>query len=153
MGSGEINLRNKHLFEVEWVEVEKNMQKINMNEESNVSIKKAFLMYLIASLFLFFEMAVQVSPSVMTTQLMHDLQIGVVGLGFMSGCYFYSYTAMQLPSGVLFDRLNPRLVIVVSIITCVLGNVFLGMSTNLLLACFARILMGFGSAFAFVFSL
>ena len=126
------------------------MQNVRLTEESKVPIKKAFLMYLIASMFLFFEMAVQVSPSVMTTQLMHDLQMGVVGLGFMSGCYFYSYTAMQIPSGALLDRFNPRLVIVISIMTCVLGCLFLGMSTDLVLACFARMLMGFGSAFAFV---
>lgn len=117
---------------------------------NKLSVQKAFLMYFIASLFLFFEMAVQVSPSVMTTQLMHDLQIGVFGLGFMSGSYFYSYTLMQLPSGLLFDRFNPRLVIVASIVACVLGCIFLGLSTSLILACIARILMGFGSAFAFV---
>jgi len=113
-------------------------------------LKKAFLMYFLASLFLFFEMAVQVSPSVMTSQLMKDLHFGVFGLGLMSGSYFYSYTAMQLPSGALFDRFNPRLVMVISILTCVLGCCLLGLSSNFILACLSRILMGFGSAFAFV---
>ncbi len=113
-------------------------------------MKKAVWMYCIASLFLIFEMAVQVSPSVMTTQLMQDLQMGVLGLGFMSGCYFYSYTAMQVPSGLLFDRFHPRLVMVAAISLCALGCIILGLSTSMWMACFSRILMGFGSAFAFV---
>jgi len=115
-----------------------------------MSIKKSLTLYFIASTFLIFEMAVQVSPSVMTNQFMHYLQMSVLGLGIMSGCYFYSYTAMQIPSGMLFDRFNPRIVIVLSILTCVLGCLLLGCATNIIMACLARLLMGFGSAFAFV---
>ncbi|OGT46691.1 MAG: hypothetical protein A3E82_01225 [Gammaproteobacteria bacterium RIFCSPHIGHO2_12_FULL_38_11] len=114
------------------------------------SVKKSLTLYFIASAFLIFEMAVQVSPSVMTTQLMQHLQMSVFGLGIMSGCYFYSYTAMQIPSGILLDRFNPRFVMVSAILTCVLGCVLLGSASTMLMACFARLLMGFGSAFAFV---
>lgn len=115
-----------------------------------MSLKKSLILYFIASAFLIFEMAVQVSPSVMTNQFMHYLQMSVFGLGVMSGCYFYSYTAMQIPSGILFDRFNPRIVIFLSILTCVLGCLLLGCAMNIVIACLARLLMGFGSAFAFV---
>lgn len=113
-------------------------------------MRKAFFMYFIAALFLFFEMAVQVSPSVMTVQLSRDLNMSFLGLGIMSGFYFYSYTCMQIPSGLLFDRFNPRKVIMLSVLTCVLGCLFLGFAANVEMACIARLLMGFGSAFAFV---
>jgi len=114
------------------------------------SAKKSLTLYFLASIFLVFEMAVQVSPSVMTTQLMQYLQMSVFGLGVMSGCYFYTYTVMQIPSGILLDRFNPRIVIVSAILTCALGCVLLGSASTMLIACFARLLMGFGSAFAFV---
>ena len=117
---------------------------------NHTPIKKAILIYLIAALFLIFEMAVQVSPSVMTTDLMRDLHLGAFTLGLMSGFYFYTYTAMQLPSGLLFDRYKPRVIITLSILVCALGCVIFGLATNYYLGCVARLLTGFGSAFAFV---
>jgi MFS family permease len=111
---------------------------------------KALLLYTIVSLFLFFEMAVQVSPSVMSAQLMQDLNLGAFSLGIMSGIYFYSYTAMQIPSGFLFDKYNPRIVITLSILVCVLGTILFANATNVYTGSLARLLMGSGSAFAFV---
>ncbi len=95
-------------------------------------------------------MAVQVSPSVMALNLMQDLKIGAFALGIMSSVYFYTYTIMQIPSGLLFDRYKPKLIIVSSILVCSLGTMLFGMANNFYLACFARLLMGLGSAFAFV---
>lgn len=116
----------------------------------NVTKWKAILSYLIVSLYLFFEMGVQVSPSVMTRQLMHDMQLGVFGLGLMSGFYFYTYTLMQIPSGLLFDRFAPRNVITLAILVCSIGCLAFGFSNNMWSASLSRLLMGFGSAFAFV---
>lgn len=116
----------------------------------SVSNVKAVLLYSIVSFFLFFEMAVQVSPSVMSFQLMQDLHISVFGLGIMSGIYFYSYAAMQIPSGILFDRYPPRLIITTSILICALGTLLFSFAPNIYIGALARLLMGCGSAFAFV---
>lgn len=121
-----------------------------LTAHSNMTKLKAILSYLIVSLYLFFEMGVQVSPSVMTRQLMQDMHLGVFGLGLMSGFYFYTYTLMQIPSGMLFDRFAPRHVITLAICVCSIGCLAFGLSTSLLWASLARMLMGFGSAFAFV---
>lgn len=121
-----------------------------MPKAGDIKTARAIMMYIIVSLFLFFEMAVQVSPSVMAFDLMHDLGISALGLGILSGCYFYTYTAMQLPSGLLFDRLNPRYVICTSLLVCSLGAVLLGFAHGFVFACLSRLLMGLGSAFAFV---
>jgi len=118
--------------------------------QNTTSRSKAIFLYCIVSFFLFFEMAIQVSPSVMSSQLMHDLNIGTFGLGIMSGIYFYTYTAMQIPSGLLFDQYNPRIIITLSILTCVVGTLLFGLSQNFYTGSLARLLMGSGSAFAFV---
>jgi MFS family permease len=115
-----------------------------------VPFYKSITIYFIVSLFLFFEMAVQVSPSVMSSQLMHDLDISAFGLGIMSGIYFYTYTAMQIPSGFLLDRFSPRLIITLSILTCSIGSMLFATADNIYLGSLARLLMGSGSAFAFV---
>src|SRR6478752_2079582 len=118
--------------------------------KNTISNGKAIFLYSLVSFFLFFEMAIQVSPSVMAPELMNDLNIGTFGLGIMSGIYFYTYTAMQIPSGMLFDQHNPRTIITLSILTCVIGTLLFALSQNIYMGCLARLLMGSGSAFAFV---
>jgi len=114
------------------------------------SRKKAVLIYILVSLFLCFEMGVQVSPSVMTGELMQDLHLDSFYLGLMSGLYFYTYTLMQIPAGLLFDRFNIRYVIILPLLICSLGVYLFSISGGLWSASFARLLMGGGSAFAFI---
>jgi len=121
-----------------------------MDLQPQISKLRAIFLYSIVAFFLFFEMAIQVSPSVMAPQLMHDLNIGTFGLGIMSGIYFYSYTAMQIPSGLLFDRYSPRIIITLSILVCAAGTLLFATAQNMYVGSLARLLMGSGSAFAFV---
>ncbi len=125
---------------------------VQMNPTVNIPISKwkILLIYCIVSFFLIFEMAIQVSPSVMSTQLMRDLNIGAFGLGLMSGIYFYTYAGMQIPSGLLFDRYNPRIIITLSILVCSMGTLLFSLANNIIVGSIARLLMGSGSAFAFV---
>lgn len=111
---------------------------------------QAILIYLIVALFLVFEMGIQVAPSVMSTRIMTDLGIGSYAFGWMSGFYFYTYALMQIPSGLLFDRFKPRIIVVISILVCALGSFLFGNISNFYWGCLARLLTGFGSAFAFV---
>jgi MFS family permease len=110
----------------------------------------AVLIYILAALFLFYEMALQVSPSVMTHELMRDLDLGAKGLGIMAAFYFYSYTLMQIPAGLLFDRFGPRKLISVATIVIAMGGFFFALTTTPALASLGRFLMGIGSAFAFI---
>ena len=93
-----------------------------MQKEKKTTARiKALLLYSLVSMFLVFEMGVQVSPSVMASNLMHDLNLSAYALGIMSGVYFYTYTLMQIPSGLLFDRFKPKIIIVCAITICSSG--------------------------------
>lgn len=107
-------------------------------------------MYSLAALFLCYEMAVQVSPSIMTFQLMRDFQIQHTGLGVMAAFYFYSYTLMQIPAGLLYDHFGPRTLLTVASIICALGALFFAFTATVYWAAFGRFLMGLGSSFAFI---
>ena len=111
---------------------------------------KAVGIFILVALFLCYEMAVQVSPGIITQQLIHDLKINALGLGLISGFYFYSYTIMQIPAGLLYDRFNVRLVILLPLLACVVGTFLFGISSSAVEAALARLLMGAGSAFAFI---
>ncbi|WP_194847501.1 MFS transporter [Candidatus Neptunochlamydia vexilliferae] len=106
--------------------------------------------YLLAAFFLLYEMALQVSPSVMTQHLMLDFGGGAAALGVMASFYFYSYTLMQIPVGLLFDRFNARWLISGAVFLCALGTFFFGWADGIIWASAGRFLMGIGSAFAFV---
>lgn len=110
----------------------------------------AIVMYVVTALFLCYEMAIQVSPSIMTEQLMRDFSIGSAGLGVMSAFYFYSYTGMQIPAGLLFDRFGPRSLLTCASLICALGALFFGLTSTAFWAAIGRFLMGIGSAFAFI---
>lgn len=111
---------------------------------------KLVFLFILAALFLFFEMALQVSPGIMTNDLMNSLHIDVFWLGVTSGAYFITYTLMQIPAGLIYDRFSARSVIMFPLLICVIGGVLFGLAPNFYLAACARIFMGFGSAFAFI---
>ena len=111
---------------------------------------RSIFLFILASLFLFFEMALQVSPGIMTNDLMNSLHIDVFWLGITSGAYFITYTLMQIPAGLFYDRFSARGVIMLPLLICVSGGFLFAIATNFYLAACARIFMGFGSAFAFI---
>ena len=86
----------------------------------------------------------------MTVPLRQDLQLTAFGLGLMSGVYFVTYTIMQIPSGLMYDRANFRILVSAAILICAVGAAIFGHAIELWTGALARMLMGFGSAFAFL---
>ncbi|MCH9633253.1 MAG: hypothetical protein S4CHLAM6_16060 [Chlamydiae bacterium] len=122
---------------------------MNIHSHPNYSFFRALIIYIVAVLFLFFEMGVQVSPSVMAFELMDSFRLDAAGLGVIAGVYFYSYSLMQLPAGLMFDRLGARTIIPLAILGCAIGAYFFGNTETAFWAAVGRFLMGLGSAFAF----
>lgn len=101
-------------------------------------------------LFYFYECLLQVSPSVMSNELMKDFSVTSQTLGILSGIYFYSYAAMQLPGGVLMDHFGPHRLLTIATVVCAISTIAFGMTNDFFMACVARLMIGFGSAFAAV---
>lgn len=99
-------------------------------------------------LFYFYECLLQVSPSVMSNELMRDFAVTSHTLGILSGIYFYSYAAMQLPGGLLLDYFGPHRLLTLATLICATSTIAFGMTDNFFMACIARLMIGFGSAFA-----
>lgn len=115
-----------------------------------ISLRRALLIYIVVGLFLLFEMALQVSPSVLTNELMTQVKTNNLGLGIISGSYFITYSLAQIPAGFLFDRVHVKKVIPVCLVICSLGSLLLGLAQNFWIATMARMITGFGSSFAFI---
>lgn len=126
-----------------------NTQAQTMNGFSLKSLMP-WIVWGLACLFYFYECLLQVSPSVMSNELMRDFSVTSKTLGILSGIYFYSYAAMQLPGGVLMDYFGPQRLLTLATVICSLSTIAFGMTDNFFMACIARLMIGFGSAFAAV---
>lgn len=112
-----------------------------------------WVVWVLGCLFYFYECLLQVSPSVMSNELMRDFGVTSQTLGILSGIYFYSYAAMQLPGGVMMDYFGPQRLLTLATTICAISTIAFGMTDNFIMACLARLMIGFGSAFAAVGSM
>ena len=130
------------------------MAHYNMQAESiEKSGIKSFLPWIVwglGCLFYFYECLLQVSPSVMSNELMRDFAVTSQTLGILSGVYFYSYAAMQLPGGVMMDYFGPHRLLTAATLVCAVSTIAFGLTNSFFMACVARLMIGFGSAFAAV---
>jgi MFS family permease len=101
-------------------------------------------------IFYFYECLLGVSPSVMSSELMRDFSVTSHTLGILSGVYYYSYASMQLPGGLMLDYFGPRKLLTLATAICAISTIAFGLTNSFMMACIARLMIGFGSAFAAV---
>lgn len=123
---------------------------MNTSKQSWLTKIWPWIIWTIAANFFFYKYLLQVSPSVMTGDLMKAFQINAAGLGNLSAFYFYAYLIMQIPVGVMLDKYSPRLLTTSAIFLCSLSTLVFSQSNTLWLACVSRAMMGAGAAFAAV---
>ena len=106
--------------------------------------------YTLGMFFFLYAFVQRVAPSVMTEELMRDLQVGATRLGILSGAYFYTYAVLQLPIGLLVDRFGARRLLSAAALTSGIASAGFAFSDTLLAATVFRALTGAAVAFAFV---
>lgn len=104
----------------------------------------------LGALFYSYEYFLRITPSVMMPDLMRTYGIDAESFAILSAFYYYAYTPMQLPVGVLMDRYGPRRLLSFACLVCVIGSTIFVSTGTYALAGLGRFLVGFGSAFAFV---
>jgi len=130
--------------------MEHSHQKPTLTQKPFLSALVPWMVWGLGCLFYFYECLLQVSPSVMSTELMHDFSVTSHTLGILSGIYFYSYAAMQLPGGVMMDYFGPQRLLTLATLICSVSTMAFGLTDSFYTACLARLMIGFGSAFAAV---
>ncbi len=103
----------------------------------------------LGALFYCYEYFLRILPSVMTEDLLKMFNISGLAFGNLVAFYYYAYTPMQLPVGMMMDRLGPRKLLAFACLVCAIGT-YLFAHHYLSTAQVGRFLVGFGSAFAFV---
>ncbi|MCB1110279.1 MAG: MFS transporter, partial [Chlamydiia bacterium] len=117
--------------------------------KKHVHIRR-WIIWSLAVAFYFYEYFLRVAPSVMVQDLFKSFNIGAGVLGVISAAYLYAYAPMQLPVGVLMDRFGARKLLTLATLTCGIASLLFGMAPMVWVTVVARLLMGAGSAFAFI---
>lgn len=104
----------------------------------------------LAAVFYCYEYLLRIEPSVMVTELMQAFQANATEIGMLSAFFYFIYTPMQIIVGLLSDLYGPRRILTVAIITCAIGSYLFSTALTISVAATGRLLIGFGSAFAFV---
>ena len=107
---------------------------------------------LVAS-FYFYEIILRMLPSITNEYFSKLFNIDATGFGFFAVIYYVSYTVMQIPAGLLVDYVNLRKILYFASLCCVLGFFIITQTHYFLFALLGRLLIGFGSAFAYVCAL
>ena len=92
----------------------------------------------------------RVAPAVITAELMSDFALNATALGNLSAFYFYSYVAMQVPTGVLADHWGPRRLLIAGAFIAAMGTLVFAMASNVWWANLGRLFIGGSVAVAFV---
>jgi MFS family permease len=110
----------------------------------------ALLAWFAGAAFFFYAWVLRVAPSVMVEELMRDFAVGAAVLGNLSAAYFYGYSGMQIPVGLLLDRFGPRRLMAAAAAVCGCGSMLFAVSDTLAMATAGRFLIGASAAFSLV---
>jgi sugar phosphate permease len=145
--------------QLKWTKILRDQSMSEMVVQKEMQVKKinklmmAWIVWGLAATFYFSDYLARVAPSVMHRVLQADFGINEAGFGLLTASFYIPYVLMQIPVGLIVDRLSIRTVLTVMSVITAIGCVVFGISSGLLTASIGRMLIGFSAAFAFVSSL
>jgi sugar phosphate permease len=93
----------------------------------------------------------RLAAGVVSDNLMREFQIEQAAeLGLLSSIYFYTYAPLQIPVGIVADRISPRYTITIFLVITACGAFAFGAAPTLPWLYAARFLVGIGVAFIYI---
>ena len=125
------------------------------NEEmKNSQIKKVeryrWLIWLILAATYVFVTFHRMSAAVVKDDLQKAFGIGAVQFAVIGSMYFYAYFIMQIPSGILADKIGPKKTVFIFSLIAAVGSIFFGIAPSLNIAYISRFFVGIGVSVVFV---
>ena len=90
------------------------------------------------------------APAGIAQDLAASFQTSAASLGVLAATYFYVYTVMQIPTGMLADTLGPRRILVLGGAIGGVGSFLFGFAPSLDIALIGRTLVGLGVSVTFI---
>ena len=103
------------------------------------------------ALFYCYEFVLRIVPGALQGELSEAFgHISAATFGQLAALYYFAYSPMQMPVGMLMDRFGPRRLLSFACLCCTFGSFLFSYSSSLMIAGTGRFLVGLGSSFAFV---
>ena len=90
------------------------------------------------------------APAGIAQDLASAFETSAASLGVLAATYFYVYTVMQVPTGILADTLGPRRILALGGLIGGAGSILFGFAPSLDVALFGRTMIGLGVSVAFI---
>jgi MFS family permease len=120
----------------------------NTPQDQHTITLRAVLIVSLCAAFLFYKYILQNFPSIMPQQLMETFHLQGLGLGVLSGVYFWTYLIVPLFVGIILDHYGTRWITTGAILCCALGIFIFSQAQELNTAIWGRSLTGIGVSFA-----
>ncbi len=121
-----------------------------MNIKDNKITMLGLAIWLLAALFFLYEFFLRTFVGSVAQQIMHDLSLNAEKFSLIGSAYYLAYGAMQMPVGILVDRFGVKRILIFATLVCGAATFWFAHSMSFLSAFSSRLLMGFGSSFAFI---
>src|SRR5674476_647532 len=90
------------------------------------------------------------APAGIASDLAAAFNTSASSLGALAATYFYVYTLMQVPTGILVDTLGPRRILLIGGVVGGAGSLLFGLASGVELALLGRTLIGLGVSVTFI---
>jgi MFS family permease len=116
-----------------------------LNQNSYLSYRRWVIFGVCTALFIM-SMFYRVSGAIIAPNLSEDLNLNPQELGLVGGVFFYSFAVVQIPLGLLLDRIGTKVTMIALNIIGIIGVFIFSQSSGLNDAVFGRALLGLGMA-------
>lgn len=107
------------------------------------------VVWVLTSIFYFYQYAMRSAPAVMMPQLAEAFGLSAVAVASIVGLFYYGYSPFSLVAGAAMDRLGPRKLVPFAAVTVGLGALLFA-TGNANVASIGRFLQGAGGVFALI---
>jgi len=122
---------------------------MHTTDENKISIL-GFSIWLLAALFFLYEFFLRTFVGSVATQVIPDLHLNAETFALLGTAYYVTYGGMQMPVGILTDKFGIKRILIFALLVCSSATLYFAHAHSFIGGFISRILMGFGSSFAFV---
>lgn len=119
-------------------------------QKANSIRSEVYVSWCILAIFYLYQYTLRISPGVLIEEIRYEYGINADQFSLIGSMYYYGYSLMQIPLGILIDRIGIRKTALLSIFLCTLGSAMLLVSKVPLIAYLGRFIAGVGAASSFM---
>lgn len=123
---------------------------MNITRSKSKNHYSPWLIWGTSEFFTLFQFLIQLTSGIIVEPLMEDFHITAFNAALVISGFYYMYISLQIPVGLLMDKIGPRLLLSLGALVCGIGCIIFSQTHTFYIAFLARLSMGTGAAFAFV---